>query len=520
MAGRRLMTLDARELIRRLRAGQSQREIARDLSIDRKTVRKYRRFAMKRGYLEGALPGAGELDLKLEESSGTGGLPEGVFKAAAYREAIEDLRGKGVEGKAIWQRLIEEHGYGGSYSSVYRYLRRLEEREPEGFVRLEAAPGAEAQVDFGYAGRMREPASGRERRAWAFVMTLSCSRHQYARLVFDQSVSTWLWCHRLAFEFFGGVPAKVVIDNLKAGIVKALWRDQVVQRCYRDFAEHYGVLISPCRPGTPEHKGKVESGVRYLKRNFLAGREIVDIRDGNEKLMEWIMRTAGMRIHGTTRKRPLEVFDGLEREALRPLPAAAFDMGVWKSVRLHRDCHVVVDGAYYSAPHRLIGRQLWARTNGREIEIYHEYTRVATHAWARPGERRTILAHYPPGKTRYLEETPEVCRRRAAEIGEHTASVVDRLLGERPLDRLTTAQAILRLAARYGPPRLERACARALWFGELHYGSIKRMLEKGLDLEPVAEERAVIHTAARPVFARAVGEIFPAPEREVNHGRH
>jgi transposase len=475
---------------------------------------------VKRGLLEGVLPETGELDLCLEEGSGKGGLPGGVFKAAACREAIEDLRGKGVEGKAIWERLIAEHGYGGSYSSVYRYIRHLEGREPEGYVRVEVPPGAEAQVDFGYAGKMKDPATGRDRKAWAFVMTLSCSRHQYARLVFDQSVSTWLWCHRLAFESFGGVPAKVVIDNLKAGIVKALWRDQVVQRCYRDLAEHYGFLISPCRPRTPEHKGKVESGVRYLKRNFLAGREIADIRDGNEKLADWIVGTAGMRVHGTIRKRPLEVFEALERGALHPLPAAPFDMGVWKCIRLHRDCHVVLDGAYYSAPHRFIGRQLWARTNGREIEIYHEYVRVATHAWARPGERRTILAHYPPGKTRYLEETPDVCRLRAAEIGAHTASVVERLLGERPLDRLTTAQAILRLAARYGPSRLERACARALWFEELHYGSIKRMLEKGLDLEPVADERAAIRTAARPVFARAVGEIFPVLEGGVAHGRH
>ena len=257
MAGRRLMTLDVRELIRRLRVGQSQREIARDLSIDRKTVRKYGRFALKRGFLDAVLPQAGDLDLCLDECAGTGGLPKGTFKAASYREVIKELREKGVESKVIWQRLFEEHGYGGSYSSVYRYIRYLEQREPEGFVRLEVAPGKEAQVDFGYAGRMRDPASGRDRKAWVFVMTLSCSRHQYARLVFDQSVSTWLWCHRMAFEFFGGVPEKVVIDNLKAGIVKALWRDQVVQRCYRDLAEHYGFLISPCRLRTPEHKDYV-----------------------------------------------------------------------------------------------------------------------------------------------------------------------------------------------------------------------------------------------------------------------
>jgi transposase len=506
------MTLDVKELIRRLKAGQSQREIARSMSIARKTVRKYQRFARKRGLLDAALPQPGDLDRCLDESSGASGLPEGTYKAAPYYNIIKGLREQSVEMKAIWHRLVEDHGYRGSYSSVYRYIRYREQREPEGFVRLEVAPGKEAQVDFGYAGRMEDPESGKKRKAWAFVMTLSNSRHQYAQFVFNQNISTWLRCHREAFEAFGGVPEKVVIDNLKAGIVKALWHDQVVQRSYRDLAEHYGFLISPCRLRKPEHKGKVESGVHYIKRNFLAGRKFRDIRDANEKLGGWVTGTAGQRIHGTTRKRPLEAFREIERAVLTPLPPVPYDLGVWKRVKLHRDCHVVVGSAYYSAPHRLIGRQLWARTNGREVEIYHEYTRVATHRWAEPGERRTILAHYPPEKVPYLQQTPDVCRSRAEQIGAHTAEVVQRLLGERPLDRLRTVQSILRLTGRYGPCRLEKACERSLYFSELRYGSIKRILEKGLDTEPLVTEQAPSPCIARPVFARSAGEIFPVLE--------
>ena len=512
MAGRRMMTLDVRELIRRLGAGQSQREIARAMSIARKTVRKYQRFARKRGLLDAALPGVGELERQLDKESGTSGLPEGTYKAAAYYKIIKGLREQGVEMKAVWHRLVEDHGYRGSYSSVYRYIRHREQGEPEGFVRLEVAPGKEAQVDFGYAGRMVDPERGEKRKAWAFVMTLSSSRHQFSQLVFSQNISTWLRMHREAFEAFGGVPEKIIIDNLKAGIVKALWHDQVVQRSYRCLAEHYGFMISPCRPRTPEHKGKVESGVHYIKRNFLAGRSFRDIREANEKLEGWIVKTAGQRIHGTTRQRPLEVFSEVEQRALRPLPPTPYDLGIWKRVRLHRDCHVVVGGAYYSAPHRLIGRQLWVRTNGRQVEIYHEYDRVATHRWAEPGERRTILSHYPPDKVHYLRQTPDVCRCRAAKIGVHTAEVAERLLGERPLDRLPAVQAILRLAGRYGPCRLEKACERSLYFSELRYGSIKRILEKGLDSEPLIKEQAAVPMAARPVFARTASEIFPVLE--------
>jgi transposase len=226
-----------------------------------------------------------------------------------------------VEGQAICPLLVEEHGFTGSYSSVKRFLRRIAPPSVRATLRLEVAPGEEAQVDFGFGGQFLDPESGRVRRAWVFVMTLSCSRHQYAELVFDQTVETWLRLHRAAFEFFGGVPRRVVLDNLRAAIVHASLYDLEVQRSYRECAEHYGFLIAPCRPRTPEHKGKVEQGgVHYVKRNALAGRTFRDLHDGNRHLLRWCVETAGRRVHGTTKRVPLEVFDQLERAALRPLP--------------------------------------------------------------------------------------------------------------------------------------------------------------------------------------------------------
>jgi transposase len=150
---------------------------------------------------------------------------------------------------------------------------------------------------------MHDPRSSTRRKAWAFVMTLSFSRHSYVEFVFDQEVGTWLRCHRHAFEWFGGVPRRVVVDNLKAAIVKAVLYDPVVQRAYRECAEHYGFLISPCRPRTPQHKGKVEQGgVHYVSRNFLAGRAFRDLDDANERVLVWCVETAGRRLHGTTKE--------------------------------------------------------------------------------------------------------------------------------------------------------------------------------------------------------------------------
>lgn len=515
MAGRRIETLEVRELLRRLRAGETDRAAARALGVARRTVSRYRKLFVGEGLLAGSLPSASELDRLLEERMAPSRPPGQGYKAAGLKKVIERLRKEGVEIQAIYQRLCEDHAYTGSYSSVWRYVARLEgSRRPEGFCRIETPPGEEGQVDFGFAGRMLDPRTGKERKAWAFVMTLSHSRHQYVTFVFDQKVPTWLRCHEEAFEFFGGVPKRIVLDNLKAAITKAALHDPVVQRSYREFAEHYGFLISPCRVRTPEHKGKVESGVRYVKRNFLAGRGAMGIVRAREKVLEWVEKRAGLRIHGTTKERPLARFLEVEQKVLLPLPSSRYDRGIWKMAKLHADCHVVVDGAYYSAPHRLIGRRLWVRTNGKTVEIYHDYERLAAHEWGPPGTRRTIESHYPPEKAAYLMATPAYCRKRAKGVGKAASEVVERLLADRPLDRLRTVQGILRLGEKYGSKRLEAASRRALLFGDAGYATLKRILEKGLESDPLPEALFPAE-AAEPrsyAFARPGSEIF-LPER-------
>jgi transposase len=501
--------LDVRELIRRIGLGDGIRRVARDMGVSRKTVAKYLKWASEQGLLSGSPVEAGELKRLLDQTMPVASPPRGLFKVERYREQIRALRDKGVEARAIYDRLKQDKEFTASYSAVWRFVRALEPATPEGFVRVETPPGDEAQVDFGYAGLMYDPATGSRRRAWAFVMTLSFSRHQYVELVFDQEVGTWLKCHRSAFEWFGGVVRRVVLDNLKAAIVRHALHDSVVQRAYREFAEHYGFLISPCKPRTPRHKGKVEKGgVHYVKRNLLAGQEFADVHEANRKALVWCVDTAGKREHGTTKQQPLKRFDEAERAALLPLPASPYELAVWKKAKLHPDCHVVFDGSFYSAPHRLIGKSLWVKA-ASGVTIYHEHDVVAVHPRAtRPGQRLTNNDHYPPGKVAGLMASPAWCLKRATAIGPATCEMVGRLLADRPLDRLRTAQAILRLADKYSARRLEAACSRALLYDEHSYGSIKRILDRKLDLNSPPAASPTLTTTQPLLFVRPWTDFF------------
>lgn len=505
MPGKRKGTMDVREILRRIRNGQSDREIAKAIGINRKTVGRYHTWAREQGLLEGELPTLDELGRQMKETLNDKAPPQNVSSVESYRELVAKLRKQGVEIAAVHERL-KDQGYTGSYASVYRFVRHLEPKTPEVTVRVETPPGKEGQVDFGYAGRMIDPETGEHRKTWAFVITLSWSRHQYVEFVFNQKVETWLKCHCNAFLFFGGVPQRVVIDNLKAGIVHASWDEPQAQQSYRECAEHYDFLITPCRPRTPEHKGKVEQGgVHYVKRNFLGGREPTTLTKANQDVLHWVETTAGLRIHGTTKEKPLKRFE-VEREALKPLPGTSYDLAVWKQVKLHRDCYVVFEQSYYSAPFRLVGQQLWVRGGTQTVQIYTtDYHLLATHTRAQmPGQRLTTLDHLPTHKIPGLVLSRENCRLRADKIGPSTRQVVDRMLEHRPEDRLRTAGRLLKLAQRFSPERLEAACVRALRFDDPAYMTIKHILEQKLDQQDPPQ---IIDSPPAQSFVRSIAEM-------------
>jgi transposase len=495
------------DIVRRIQQGDSERRIAKDMQISRGTVHKYFKIAKEKGYLE-------KTDTQPSESELTEALGPGVqpprqtSTVEPYRERIQDWVKQGVEMTAIWLRLQENFGYQGGYSSIRRFVHQLEPVEPEAFVRVHTEPGEDMQVDFGSVGQLYDPVSKRLRTAFAFVATLGYSRHQYAELVFDQKVATWIALHKRTFAYFGGVPKRVIPDNLKAAVLKVLVHDPILGEAYRRMALYYGFLVSPSIPYHPWLKGKVESGVHYVKRNFMAGQEFVDINMGNLHLRDWIVNTAGVRKHGTTGEAPLRLFNENEKACLQPLPAEPFRLLEIRPVTVHPDCHVVITGSFYSVPFVYVGQELAAHVSENFVEIYKGLELVATHPHStRAGQWHTRMDDYPPAKAAYLIRTPDYCRKLGAKIGPSTLNVVEQLLADRPLDRLRSVQAILRLEESVGSKRLEAACARAAYFGDVRYRQIKLILNAALDREPLPEAQPS-QPALSHAFARSGEEFF------------
>jgi transposase len=484
----RLHVNQVRDIVYRLRQGESERQIALDLRVSRHTVARYHELAESQGYLDviRALPS----DRELLGALGPVKPPPRIESTVEpYREVVEQLLAEGVEMATILARLREDHGYRGSYSSIRRFIGHIRPRRPEAFGRVQRGPGEEAQVDFTSAGLLYDPIRHLKRPAYLFVMTLAFSRHQYAELVFDQRIPSWIACHRHAFEWLGGVPRRIVLDNLKAAVITASLDDTVLGEAYRRMAQHYGFVVSPNRPRTPEHKGKVESGVHYAERSFLAGQRFADIEVANQRLRHWVVETAGIRQHGTTGQPPLALFHQREQAALLPLPGEPFSLVDIRQVKVHRDCHVTIDGSFYSVAYKHVGEELQAHIGERTVELYAGVELVRTHPRARQkGEWHTCLADYPPEKAIYLERTPERCREIARGVGPETARVVDTLLDERPLDQLRAVQRLLRLEEKVGRERLEAACRRALHFGDPRYRRVRDILNAGLEQEPILPE--------------------------------
>jgi transposase len=507
MSERRLKLMDIREIIRHIREGRSDRQVAKDLGVDRRTVKRYRDWAQRERMLTGDLPDSESLlkilDLTMPEKM----PPQNSSKADPYRFRIKELLEQKVKVTAIYDRLREE-GYQGSYASVLRLARQIEPKPIDVCVRKECQPGEEAEVDFGYVGMLKDH-EGNLRKAWAFVMVLGWSRYAYVEFVFDQKVATWLNCHRNALAFFGGVPLRVVIDNLKSGITQAVWDDPQIQMAYRECAEYYGFLILPCRPATPEHKGKVEGGVGYVKGRFMGGRGPMSLAQANQEVRKWCQEQAGLRIHGTTKEQPRRQFEEVEQKRLKPLPVTPYDLAIWKKAKLHRDCHIVFEGSYYSAPFRLVGQSLWVCGGTRQVRLFNEkYELVATHERAeKPGSRQTHRDHYPPEKLPGLERTREGCLAQATELGPAIQQVVEQILADPVMERLHQAGRLLGLSEKYGSQRLNDACQRALGFGDPAYKTVKGILQKQLEQ---IEASTPVHLPPAHAFCRQPEELVGA----------
>jgi transposase len=487
------------EIIYQWHQGAGFKAIRRSLGFDRNTVRKYVRMAQSVGVEKGRpLPDEGELSTRLKAVQDAEILYETPAQDLidSHRDWVGSLLEKGVQGKQIWRLFQERTGLAIGYSTLKRYLStQFQWGAPPVTVRLEVEPGSQGQVDFGYVGKMRDPSSGKIRKAWAFMMTLSYSRHRFVRLVFSQDIPTWTDCHIRAFEFFGGIPAAIVLDNLKSGVVKPDLYDPTLNRAYAELERHYGFVADPAKVASPKQKGKVERNVPVVRNHLLAGRDFRDLDEANERALRWSREEIGMEIHGTTKRRPYEVFQKEEAARLKPLPAEPYECPLWKSCKVHPDHHVVFDLSYYSLPTRFIGQEVWVRGGSKLVQIFQKEQLIKTHVRALvPGTWKTDSADYPPSKLAYLMATPTYCRKKAAEVGPQTEALIQEILGDHVMRNLRKAQAILRLAKKYGSASMEAAAQRALLFGNCNYKSIQTILEKGWETlkSPASDSQPVL----------------------------
>jgi transposase len=517
MGRRRFEMFHYRQILVRLRQGDTDREIARTRLMGRRKVGALRELAVARGWLDPKmpLPEDATLSALLGEARRASST---ISTVEPYRAQVEKWVNESVNGAAIHAALRREHGYCGSYSSVQRMVTALgRSRPPDSTVRLHFAPADAAQVDFGAGPFLIHPATEKRHRTWAFVMTLCFSRHQYVEFVWDQTIATWLGCHRRAFEWFGRVPERLIIDNPKCAITKACLHNPVVQRSYAECAEGFGFKIDACPPADPQKKGIVEAGVKYVKGNFLPTRTFRDLADLNAQARHWVMHEAGVRKHGTTHEKPLDRFH-IEQPLMAPLPAVAPDLGIWATAGLYRDCHLQFQLSFYSAPFSLIGQELWLRATDTMVTIYEDFRLVATHVRARePRTWRTVRDHLPPDAQAFFRRDRDWCVQQGALIGPACAEFVDRLLSDRILVRLRSAQGILGFSERYGIARVEAACARALSYDSVQYRTIKNILTGKFDLKPVdvIELGSPYVEGAR--FVRSAESLFtpnaPTPRR-------
>lgn len=385
----------------------------------------------------------------------------------------------GLSGKRIYQDLVEQHGFTGAYNTVKRYVRLLGMTVPLPFRRMETAPAEQVQVDFGLGAWVVEP-DRKKRRPSVFRATLSHSRKGYSEVVWRQDTESFLRCLENAFRHFGGVPATVVLDNLKAAVIHPDWFDPELNPKLMGFATHYGVAILPTRPATPRHKGKIEAGIKYVQDNALKGRAFSSLAEQNQFLSQWENRVADKRLHGTVRQQVGMLFEQQEKPALRALPATLFPSFHESKRRVHRDGYVEYKKAYYSVPPECVGRDVWVRGDSRLLHVYTlQMRQLAVHTLIEPGRFATQEAHLHPLKRNAIERGSGYLLERCKLIGEHTGQWAEAMYGNRGPIGVRVLQGLLHLARKHPCSQLEKAADRARRHGCWRLRDLRRLMEQG-----------------------------------------
>jgi transposase len=491
------------EILRRAHRGERQRAISRATGRSRTTIRRYLKVARKLGWQPGEKEPdeslAARIQARLRPGPPEVGPSESERRLGPQRDQIRKwLVGETEDGQPLKltkiHELLERRGSHVTYSSLYRFaVKRCGFGEKPSTVRVaDVAPGELAEIDFGRLGLIQDDLLGRRRVLWALVVTLVHSRHQYVHVTHSQKLEDVIGGLEDAWEFFGGVTARVVVDNLRAAICKADRYDPIFNRVFEEYSRHRGFVIDPAPPAMATGKPHVERQVPFVRESFFRGETFLGRDHAQREVIRWCLGKAGRRIHGTIRKRPLEVFEAVERPALKPLVGERFDPPRWNEVKVHPDHHIRFGCALYSVPTRYIGKKVTVRGDSRLVRIYLAGELIKTHPTQPRGGRDTDYSDYPKEKTPYAMRNANYMIHLARRRGENIGAFMTRLLdGDFPWAKLRQAQKLVRLADKYGARALDSACRRALGFELINVHRVEQIVLRGLDRDD--DEAAAPH---------------------------
>ena len=514
MAFREVRVNEVREVLRCwLVEDVGLRTVGERAGVDRKTARRYVEAAQAAGLfrdggvdqLTDELIGAVIAAVRPARQSGRGAAWETLL--GHEQQIIEwvkaDLQLTNVHGK------LERRGVVVPYRTLHRFA-----SERCGFGRrrttvrvADCTPGDECQLDFGRMGLIPDPVAGRRRVAHALIFTAAYSRHTFVWLSFTQTLAAVISGCEAAWTWFGGAFKVLIPDNLTPVVTNADATNPTFSVGWLDYAQACGFVTDPARVRSPQDKPRVERVVQYVRGNFFAGEVFADLPDGQRRVEQWCATTAGLRLHGTTYRRPAEQFAAEEQHLLLPVPATRYDVPIFATPKVARDLHIEVARGLYSIPAELVGQRVQVRADSALVKVFHRGQLVKTHPRVGPGQRSTDPADYPVGRAEYAlrDVTTLIAKARVAgpAVGVYAQRLLDTPL---PWTRMRTVYRLLGLVRSYGPAPVEAACARALELDVVDVTKIARMLEQAVEREPAnAAPAKVVGGPAR--FARDPGEF-------------
>ena len=503
---KRLSMRKIRDALRLRADGLSMREIGASLGVGRSTASEYLRRADTAGLVWPLGDDVSDTVLEQRLYPDVPGHARGNQAVPDWPGMHREMRRKNVTLLLLWEEYKAARptdGYG--YSRFCELYRRWEGRLSPTMLQHHIA-GEKLFVDYsGDTFEVMDPQTGELRSAELFVAVLGASNYTYAEATWTHSLPDWISSHTRALTFFGGVTGMIVSDNLKSGITKACFYEPKVNRTYSDMAWHYGTAIVPARPYKPRDKAKVEVGVQVAQRWVMArlrNRRFFTLAELNAAIRELLDRLNAKttRHLGASRR---QLFEDLDRQALKPLPTAPYEYAEWQERKVGIDYHVEIDKHYYSVPYQLLRQTVWARITANTVEIFHTSQRVASHVRNSANRQHTsVREHMPDSHRRYADWTPEKIRQQAERIGPNAATLVDVILRERthPKQGFRSCLGILRLAKPHGPDALEAACLRALEINARSYKSVNSILKNNLHRkrpEPATDGPAIPHQNIR-----------------------